>query len=517
MSQPFSSQSSGRSRGSEEQIEVRRYLDALRRGRWLILGIAAVLTAATALVSTSLPERYQATATIVKQVDTDPLNSGNVDALTRELATIDTLLTTDEILSAAAKKVPGETATTLKDRVRSNVDPTANLIFVTASASTPASAAAIANAVASTFVTAQADVEKRQFEAARAGLQEELSRLENQAGASQQIEALQQRLSQLSVSLAAAGTDLSVAERATPPDSPASPKPLRNSILALFVGLFVGVLVVLARDQLVPRVGSARELSRLLDIPVLASVPLARRRRGARRAITGVEHETYQSLGASIRFALPPEDHPRVILVTSTLHAEGKSTVTAELGRALAQAGHRTLIVSADLRWPTLHEIMGVGIAPGLADVMTAASDHADGDDIQHRLNAAIAPVHDQSRRGTLHVLPSGNRPSDPARLLSGPGAERTLDALFWLNYAYILVDSAPLLGIADTQAIARRARNMLFVARLDRLSVDAVLDARELLDRYDVDPIGLVAVGARGEASPYYLAPPRPAPVEEA
>jgi len=125
--------------------------------------------------------------------------------------------------------------------------------------------------------------------------------------------------------------------------------------------------------------------------------------------------------------------------------------------------------------------------------------------------------VHDQSRRGTLHVLPSGNRPPDPARLLSGPGAERTLDALFWLNYVYILVDSAPLLGIADTQAIARRARNMLFVARLDRLSVDAVLDARELLDRYDVDPIGLVAVGARGEASPYYLAPPRPAPVEEA
>src|SRR5262245_50289585 len=125
MSQPFSSHASGRSRGSEEQIEVRRYLDALRRGRWLILGIAAVLTAATALVSTSLPKRYQATATIVKQADTDPLDSGNVDALTRELATIDQLLVTDEILGAAAKKVPGESAATLKDRVRSNVDPTA--------------------------------------------------------------------------------------------------------------------------------------------------------------------------------------------------------------------------------------------------------------------------------------------------------------------------------------------------------------------------------------------------------
>jgi tyrosine-protein kinase len=517
MSQAFASQSSGRSRGSEEQIEVRRYLEALRRGRWLILGIVAVLTVATALISTSLPKRYQATATIVKQQDTDPLNTGNVDALTRELATIDQLLVTDEILGAAARKVPGQTAATLKDKVRSNVDPTANLIFVTASADSAESAAAIANAVATTFVTAQAEVEKRQFEAARAGLQEELSRLQDQAGASQQIEALQQRLSQLSVSLASAGTDLSVAEKATPPDSPASPKPLRNSILALFVGLFVGVLVVLARDQVVPRISSARELSRLLDIPVLVSVPLARRRGGGRRAITGVEHETYQSLGASIRFALPPEDHARVILVTSTLHAEGKSTVTAELGRSLAQAGHRTLIVSADLRWPTLHTIMGVEAAPGLADVMKVAAEGADSADVTQRLNAAIVPVHDQSRRGTLHVLPSGNRPSDPARLLSGPGAETTLDALFWLNYSYILVDSAPLLGIADTQAMARRVRSVLFVSRLDRLSVDAVIDARELLDRYDVDPIGLVAVGARGEASPYYLSPPRPAPVEDA
>jgi succinoglycan biosynthesis transport protein ExoP len=518
MSLPASSHSSNRARAPEEQIEIRRYIEALRRSRWLIAGIVVVLTAATALVSTSLPKRYQASASIVKQVSTTGFDTGNVDALTRELATIDQLLLTDEVLAAAARKVPGESAATLKDKVRSNVDPTANLIFVTATAREPGEAANIANSVAQTFVTAQAAVERRQYEAARAGLQEELARVQNQAGSSQQVSALQERLSQLSVSLASAGTDLNVAEKATAPDSPASPKPMRNSILAAFVGLFIGVLVALGRDQLVPRVGSARELSRLLDIPVLASVPLVRRRSSrGRRALSGVEHETYQSLGASVRFALPPEDHPRLILVTSTLHAEGKSTVTAELGRALAQAGHRTLIVSADLRWPTLHGIMGVRLSPGLADVVEAVGEGGDGDDVTRRLSEAIVPVHDQTRRGTLHVLPSGTRPSDPARLLSGGGAAAALDALFWLDYAYVLIDSAPLLGIADTQAIARRVRSVLFVARLDRLSVEAVFDARELLDRYDVDPIGLVAVGARGEASPYYLAAPRPAAVEDA
>ncbi len=63
--------------------------------------------------------------------------------------------------------------------------------------------------------------------------------------------------------------------------------------------------------------------------------------------LSGIEYETYQSLAASVRFALPAGDEPRLVLVTSALHAEGKSTVCARLGAALAQAGQRTLLVSA--------------------------------------------------------------------------------------------------------------------------------------------------------------------------
>lgn len=502
---------------SEEPIEVRRYLEAIRRSRWLIATIVVVLTTAVVVASASLPERYDATASVVKQVSTQPFDSVSVDVVTRDLATIGQLLTTSSVLDAVARQVPGETRRSLRDKVKSNVDPDANLIFVSASSGTANGAAQIANAVAKTFVDEQATEEKRQIEAARAGLLDEQARLKGQAGSATQLEAIQTRLSELGVSLASAGTDLTVAERAEAPESPASPKPIRNGVLAIFLSLFIGVLVALGRDQLVPRVANQRELSRLIDLPVLASIPYVPRRFLLRpKVLSGVEYETYQSLGASVRFALPPDDEPRLVLVTSALHGEGKSTVSARLGAALAQAGHRTLLVSADLRWPTLHEVFETPVSPGLTDVLKDVDAGDDLSALRRRLEGAIVPVHDRARRGTLHLLPSGNKVHDPTQLLTGPAMSAIAHVLSNLDYAYVLIDSAPILGIADSLALARVVQHVLFVARLDRLTLDTIFDAREVLDRIDSEPIGMVVLGVRGEGSPYYMTAARPPVLEE-
>jgi tyrosine-protein kinase len=498
-------------RGSEEPVEVRRYLDAIRRGRWLIAGIVVLLTGVVVGVSLSLPDRYDATASIVKQVEAQPFNDVSIDVVTRELNTIGQLLSTRNVLAPAAQRIPGETADTLADLVKSSVDPDANLIFVTASARDAGRAALIANTVAQTFVSEQTQVDRRQIEAARANLTDQLNRLRSQPGTATQAQAIQQSLSELSVQLAAAGTDLAIAERAEVPKSRTSPKPLRNGVLAAFLGLFIGILVVLGRDQLVPRVSSQRELSRLMDLPLLASIPHVSRRLGWRpRVLSGIEYETYQSLAASVRFALPAHDVPRLVLVTSALHAEGKSTVTARLGSALAQAGQRTLLVSADLRWPTLHDLLEKPPSPGVTDVLRQRD--LDPDAIREELLATVTPVHDDSRRGTLHFLPSGHKVDDPARLLTGPVMDSLTEALLGLDYAYVLVDSAPILGIADSLALARALHHVLFVARLERLTLDTIFDAREVLDRFETEPLGMVVVGARGEASPYYLTAARPA-----
>src|SRR4051812_12858294 len=497
-----------RRQGIDEPVEVRRYVDALRRGRWLILTLAVTAALVAYLLSSLAPDRFSSTSIIVKRVTPASTDTASDETLSRELATVGQLLVTTDVLAKAATKVgDGETATKLSQSVKATVTPDANLINVPATATGDAAkSAAIANSVADVFVKEQADVTRQQYEAARQGLLQQLRSI-NRAdpAASQQEQAIRQRLSDVTVAQAAAGIDLRVAQRAGVPKSRTSPKPLRNAVIAFFLGLFVGVLVALGRDLLVPRVSGARELSRLLDLPMLAAIPYVRRRLLRRNVLTGAEYESYQTLGASVRFSLPAEEGPHVLLVTSGLHAEGKSTVTARLGRALAQAGHPTLLISADLRWPTLHDIMGVAEEPGLTELLEEASERPRGRALQRMLNAAIIPL-EHGRRGDLDVLPSGKKPSDPAQLLAGEGLDVVMNAVKAMDYRYVLIDAPPLLGIADTRALARDCTSLLFAARLDRITLDTVIDARDVLDRLDLPAIGCVPIGTRSEASPYYM-----------
>jgi capsular exopolysaccharide synthesis family protein len=497
---------------SEESIEVRRYLDALRRAKWPILVLVLLATATAVIVSSLLPKRYSAGASIVKQVASGPYDAVNVDSVTRELQTIQRLLTTSAVLDRAARRLPGETEDSLSGAIESDVDPDANLIYVSATAGTARRAADRANAVATAFVEEQRDVTRQQYERARTGLLQELDRVQDEPGANQQEQALRQRLSELSVVQANAGSDLSIAERAGPPSSATSPKPARNGVIAFFLALFVGVLAALGRDQLVPRVSGPRELSRLLDLPILTTVPYVRRTLGRRRILSGIEHESYQTLGASVRFALPPESGPHVVLVTSALHAEGKSTVTARLGQALANSGNQTLIVSADMRWPTLHQLVDVPAAPGLSELLMVHHEHGDGAEFGEQLHHAIVALETGPRQGELDILPSGRKPPEPAALLASQGLDAAFARLTRLGFDYILVDAPPLLGIADTQSLARCADTLLYVARLDRITLDNLMDARDVLDRTEARPAGLVVIGARTEASPYYVGVRAPA-----
>jgi capsular exopolysaccharide synthesis family protein len=498
--------------GSEESIEVRRYLDALRRGKWLIVMLVLIATATAVVVSSVLPKSYTAETSIVKQVATGPYDAVNVDSVTRELQTIQRLLITSDVLDRAARRVPGDSAQSLGRAIESTVDPDANLIYVSATAGDAQRAADRANAVATAFVDEQRDVTRQQYERARAGLLQELQRVRDDVGARQQEEALQQRLSELSVVQANAGTDLQVAQRAGAPGSPTSPKPVRNGVIAFFLALFVGILAALGRDQLVPRVSGPREISRLLDAPMLSAVPYVRRTIGRRRMLSGIEHESYQTLGASIRFSLPPDSGPHVILITSALHAEGKSTVAARLGAALSHSGHRTLLVSADMRWPTLHQLVDVPAAPGLSELLIEASEHGDSAELERQLRHSLIGLESGPRQGELDILPSGRKPPEPAQLLSGEALDVVFEKLQQLDHTYILVDAPPLLGIADTQSLGRCADNLLYVAKLDRITLDNLIDARDILDRLESRPIGLLVIGARSESSPYYVGTRSPA-----
>jgi capsular exopolysaccharide synthesis family protein len=516
-----SSLSSSRSGVTEERIDVRRYLDAIRRSRWLIAAIVVVLTTAVVAISLALPNTYTASSRIVFEPTTSPLASTDAQSTERQLATIEKVLTTSEVLTAAAARAPGETQSSLEDKVESSVDAKANIINIVVSDRDPKRAARIANAVARAFLDERADLERQRVRSARQSLEREIGRLATSPDAQSapaQLQSLREQLSQLGVVEATAGADLQIAERAETPSSPTSPRPVRNAILALFGSLFLGVLVALGRDQLTPRVAGTRELGRLLDLPVLVGIPYIRGRRGRRRrALSGVELEAYQTLRASLEVQ-SPGDRTQVILVTGALHAEGKTTATARLGRALAQAGRRTLVVSADLRVPRLHEMFGLPLGVGLADILAVLDwDSATFDDalLERARHVVVSGLRGRERRGELHVITSGTRAKEPGRLISSPAMAAFIEQLRNLDYDYILLDAPPLLGIADSQVLARHVDDLLLVSRLDRISLDHIAELREVLDRLDARPLGIVVIGARGELSPYYLAR-RPGTVRE-
>jgi capsular exopolysaccharide synthesis family protein len=493
----------------DQPLEVGRYLDALRRS-WLLIALIIVgLTVAVLVISLSLPKTYRATSKIVLDETADSLSSGDAESVQRRLATIQILLSTRDVLGTAAARLKGETADTLDDKVQSTVDQNANIVNIVASDDQARGAAAIANVVADTFLAKQRRLERQRIARARASLVQALPELRRTPGVQAQTEiaTIRERLTDLNLRAASSGSELTLAEAAQPPVDPSSPRPVRNTIFAFFAASFIAALVVLARAQLRPRVSGSRELSRLLDLPVLVEVPYVRRRFvQSSKTLSAIEYEAYQTLQASLRMHLPPT-RQQIVLVTSALHGDGKTEVTAALGLVLAQAGQRTWLVSADMRWPRLHELFDVAQSPGLSDVLAGARGGRDSAALELAVARKSPPRSREPEGGELHVLASGRRPPDPAQLLASDALDAFFEEVKRSDYDYVLLDGPPLLGLVDSQVLAQRVDGVLIACRPERLTSENAIDMRDLLQRLDVNALGLVIVGARGSPPSYFQA----------
>ena len=205
---------SSRRQGADEPIEVRRYVDAVRRGRWLILTLALSAALVAYILSSLAPDRYTATATIVKRVTVGVAESVNVDSLARELSTIGQLLVTTDVLDRAAEQVgDGETATRpvalgqVEGRPRGEPD-LHQRHGATTRGRRRGSPTRSPTRSSRSRPTSRASSTRR----ARQGLLQQLRTLRSSdPGAEQQEQAIRQRLSDIGVAQAAAGIDLRIA------------------------------------------------------------------------------------------------------------------------------------------------------------------------------------------------------------------------------------------------------------------------------------------------------------------
>jgi len=473
---------------AEEPIDVRRYVNALRRSRVLIAAIVIGLTTLVLLLSLALPKTYTAQATIL--FEESPSVTTTID-VQRQLATIQKLLMTRDVLALSARRLQTSVAS-LQPKVQATVDPNANIVSISASASSPKAAAATANAVAAAFLARQRAVELSTLQTSKTRLQNAILRLAGTPGAKAEIALLRERLSELSVTAATAGNELQLADAARPPTKPTSPRPVRNAAFAFVAALFIAVLVALGRERIAPRVGERRDLERLSGVPIVTEIPDA----GRSAAGAAAERDAFDTLAAVVAAQLPPQ-RQKVLLVTSAFADKGKGRVTAGLSRALAQSGETALVVDADLRRPSLEQLFGMERAPGLAEILAAAR-HGDAETAAGMI--VEPPASASSRRtGILAVLGAGEAAS-PA-LVSPDALTVLFGELRESAFTFVVIHAPPLLEPEGCRAWAQHADALLVVSRLEKSSPNELVELRNQLEQVDTTVLGHVVLGSGGAA----------------
>jgi len=323
------------------------------------------------------------------------------------------------------------------------------------------------------------------------------------------------KLKEANIAAGLKSSNIRVVDPAMVPSTPARPAKARNIGLSLLVGLVGGMGLALLREYLDNTVKTPDDIENLVRLPSLAVVPEftidngnVRRGRllgGAsangheKRIELVAQHLPKSQMSEAFRalrtaLLLSQADHPpQVILVTSALPREGKTTAAANLAVTLAQLGDRTLLVDADLRKPGVGRLLNMteGKYPGLSSYLAGASS----------LDLVTVP---HSEIPNLVAIPTGPLPPNPADLLS---SHRLAEALRQLRneYKFIVLDSPPIMAATDAVILSVQADGVLLVVRSGETPKEAFTRARDLLASVKCNLLGVVLNAVDSTAPDYY------------
>jgi capsular exopolysaccharide synthesis family protein len=195
--------------------------------------------------------------------------------------------------------------------------------------------------------------------------------------------------------------------------------------------------------------------------------------------------DAYRSAITSILLSRVNGVSPRVILVTSPRPKAGKTTTVANLGISLAEIGRRVLLIDGDLRRPRLGKLFGLQFATGLSDALL---DEGRG---TTTLDSVIRPTTVPG----LYVLPGGSEPANISRLLHSTHLDRLIE-MARAEYDFVLIDSPPMMGMADARLLSRNADGVILISRAGETSPEQLGEARERLADDGTPVIGTILNG---------------------
>ena len=299
---------------------------------------------------------------------------------------------------------------------------------------------------------------------------------------------LQLKLKQAGIIAGLASANIGVVEAAQVPSDPIDPRPGLDLALGLGCGVIFGMLSAIGLEALDTTVRNADEVEQIVELPVLAEIPsVARRSRLDEQVSPGelrlVAHhrphsqpaEAYRSLRASLLHG----GAPQVLAITSCLPAEGKTCTAINCAVVLSQQGARVLLVDADLRNPSVHEVFAVRRDPGLSSVLAGVA-------TPEEVIASAEALPE------LAVLTAGAPATFPAEML---GSTRMMSLLQQLrgSYDHIVVDTPPASVFSDAIAVSALADATLLVARSGSTTKFALRRLADTMARAGGDTIGVV------------------------
>jgi polysaccharide biosynthesis transport protein len=323
------------------------------------------------------------------------------------------------------------------------------------------------------------------------------------------------KLKEAGISSALQSSNIRIVDPAMIPASPARPAKMRNVTLAFLVGLVGGVGLAILREYMDNTVKTPDDIETLSRLPSLAVVPAfqdsegdAPKRRTLADSLSNghsrhvelvAQHLPKSQMSEAFRalrtaLLLSQAGHPpQVILVTSALPREGKTTAAANLAVTLAQLGDRTLLIDADLRKPGVGRLLNLNgnKYAGLSSYLAGVSS-LDLVTVQH---PAIP---------NLSAIPTGPLPPNPADLLS---SHRLADAITELRtkFKFIVIDTPPVMAATDAVILSVKADGVVMVVRSGETPKEAFTRTRDLLMSVKCRLLGVVLNAVDSSAPDYY------------
>ncbi len=475
------------------------YVEAIRAGRWIIVSALVACLGMALLYLAQAEKVYDASADLLISPQTDlqvavPGIIRQSSDPTRDVETVARLVTSPPVLRRVIDNLD------LDQDVRGvgakvSVQPLAqsNILTISAKGATPEEAKRLADSVGQQFVAYRTERLHEELDPLIKRLEPQVTgapnptELANPTSPASQLQTLRQLR---------AGNDPSVSfeSEAELPKSAASPRPMLTAAAAIIGGLVIGLVGAFALQLLDPRLRREDQLRARFRLPILARIPLERRRRSrpllpSELSLSALDG--YQALRAALTTSRRDSLSGRVVLVTGPSPGDGKTTAAINLASTIAAAGKRVILIEADSRRPSIGRALEMTAEVGLASVITG----------RRYLVDALLPVGSDDAK--LRVLLNAADEAPAADVLSHLSADTLLLQAQRLA-DWVIVDSPPLNHVAETLALAQAVDDLLVVVRIGKTNFRDLSELSEMLAQQNITPAGFVVLGGHARTGYY-------------